>query len=128
MSRQQTKEQCSSSDNDIFMKRPSQLDKVTSQQSTNWISSLQRTKPINEQISLSENNALVFDSVNTHQLHPQLHDCTTLQCPLSLQYHSLYTTNYVWKELVVIVERSNWLGCLAIFICVEISLSVSLFS
>ena len=99
MSRQQTKEQCSSSDNDIFMKRPSQLDKVTSQQSTNWISSLQRTKPINEQISLSENNALVIDSVNSHQLNPQLHDCTTLQCPPSLQLKYLTILQSVHNQL-----------------------------
>ena len=101
MCKQQFKEQCSSSDNDIFVKRVPQLDKVTSQQSTNCISFLQNTKPINEQISLSENNALVIDSVNFNQLRPQLHDCTTLQCPHSLQLKYLTMLQSVRNQLLL---------------------------
>ena len=83
------------------MKRIPQLDKITSQQSTNCISFLQNTKPINEQISLSENNALVIDSVNFNQLRPQLHDCTTLQCPHSLQLKYLTMLQSVRNQLLL---------------------------
>ena len=107
MLRQHNKEQSSSSDNDTSVIRPPQLDKMTSHQSTNYISSLQRTKPINEQRSLCKNNSLVIDSMNSHKLdlkkvaESQLHDCSTLQCPPFLQLKYLTMSQSVPNQLLL---------------------------
>ena len=104
---QPLEEQTSLSDNDAFVIKSPQLDKIKSHQATNCIPSLQTTKPIHEQISLRENNALVIDFVNSHQLDlkkvtdPQLHYYTTLQCPPSLQLKFLTMLQSVRNQLLL---------------------------